>query len=71
MKDINMLLAEIEKLLDTTHLSCQEIADYLNISVDHVNEVVECRWEEILKQNEMMQYAEDAANADCEFYGAH
>lgn len=35
---------DINYLLDTTKYSCQEIANYLAIPVDWVNDVVEQRW---------------------------
>jgi hypothetical protein len=37
----------INFLLDTTNLLCQEIADELGIPVSFVNEVVEQRWENL------------------------
>jgi len=70
MSELDMVAPSIEKLLDTTHLSCQEIAYLLDVPVDYVNYIVECRWEEILKQHEMMSYADECYDADAEYYGA-
>ena len=70
MSELDMYVGSIEKLLDATHLSCQEIADYLDVPVGYVNYVVELRWEELTKQHEMMSYAEECYDADAQYYGA-
>lgn len=70
MSELDMYVGSIEKLLDTTHLSCQEIADCLDVPVGYVNYVVEMRWEELTKQQEMMSYADECYDADAEYYGA-
>lgn len=70
MAELDSYIPAIEKMLDTRFdLSCEEIADSLDVPVDYVNYVVEMRWHETLKQQEMMQYAEDAANQDAICYG--
>ena len=70
MAELDMLIPSIEHVLDTTSLLCQEVADYLDIPVEYVNYVVEMRWQEILKQQEMMSYADECYDADAEYYGA-
>jgi hypothetical protein len=70
MSELDMLMPSIEKVLDTTHLSCQEVAYYLDIPVEYVNYVVELRWEELTKQHEMMSYTEECYDADAQYYGA-
>jgi hypothetical protein len=69
MSELDMLMPSIEKVLDTTILSCQEIADYLDIPVEYVNYVVALRWEELTKQHEMMSFAEECYDADAAYYG--
>lgn len=69
MSELAMLIPSIEKVLDTTNLSCQEVAEYLDVPVDYVNYVVALRWEELTKQHEMMSYAEECYDADAAYYG--
>jgi hypothetical protein len=70
MAELSMYTSAIEKMLDTRFdLCCQEIADELSIPVEYVNYVVDMRWQETLKQQKMMQYAEDAAEQDAIHYG--
>ena len=70
MAELDSYIPAIEKMLDTRFdFSCEEIADSLDIPADYVNYVVEMRWYETIKQQEMMQYAEDAANQDAICYG--
>lgn len=47
MKD---LWEQINYLLDTTKWSCQEVANYLEVPVSWVNEVVEDRWKEAISE---------------------
>jgi hypothetical protein len=49
MSEIDMMIRE---LLDTTMLSCQEIADQVDCPVDWVNGIVEERWESLLANQE-------------------
>ena len=49
MAEIDMMIRE---LLDTTMLSCQEIADQVDCPVDWVNGIVEKRWESLLANQE-------------------
>ena len=42
----------IRELLDTTMLSCQEIADQVDCPVDWVNGIVEERWDTLLANQE-------------------
>jgi hypothetical protein len=49
MSDIDM---EIRDLLDTTMLSCAEIAEQVGCPVDWVNSIVEERWEALLANQE-------------------
>lgn len=70
MSELAMYVPSIEKLLDTTHMSCQAIADQLDVPVGYVNYVVESRWQELTKQHEMMSYADECYDADAEHYGA-
>ena len=49
MKD---LWEQINYYLDKTKWSCQEIADYLEIPVSWVNEVVEERWNEVISESD-------------------
>jgi len=37
---------EINELLDTTRMSCEEIAESLHCPIEFVNDVVQYRWEE-------------------------
>ena len=47
MKD---LWEQINYLLDTTKWSCDEVANYLEVPVSWVNEVVEERWKEAISE---------------------
>lgn len=49
MADIDL---SIRDLLDTTMLSCQEIADEVGCPVDFVNVIVQERWDAILDNQE-------------------
>ena len=49
MADIDM---SIRDLLDTTMLSCAEIADQVGCPVDWVNDIVQERWDTILDNQE-------------------
>jgi hypothetical protein len=49
MAEIDMMIRE---LLDTTMLSCQEIADQVDCPVDWVNGIVEERWDTLLANQE-------------------
>jgi hypothetical protein len=44
MSTISEMRAEINELLDTTHLLCAEIAKRVGCPVEMVNAVVEERW---------------------------
>jgi predicted XRE-type DNA-binding protein len=47
MKD---LWEQINYYLDTTKWSCDEIANYLEVPVSWVNEIVEERWNEVTSE---------------------
>lgn len=49
MSDIDL---SIRDLLDTTMLSCQEIADEVGCPVDFVNVIVQERWDALLANQE-------------------
>ena len=49
MADIDL---SIRDLLDTTMLSCAEIADQLDCPVDWVNDIVQERWDTLLANQE-------------------
>jgi hypothetical protein len=70
MAELDMYVPAIQKMLDKRFdLSCQDIADELSVPVDYVNYVVEMRWQETLKQQEMMSYADECYDADSQYYG--
>ena len=46
MSKMKTLVAEIEEMLETTHLLCQQIADHLDCPVTLVEQVVQQRWEQ-------------------------
>ena len=48
MAELAMYVPKIEKMLDTTHLLCDDIAIALDIPVEYVHYVVESRWARIL-----------------------
>jgi predicted XRE-type DNA-binding protein len=47
MAELNM---DIHYLLDTTRMTCQEVADTLGCPVDWVNEIVEQRWQDVCNE---------------------
>ena len=47
MAHMKQLWENINRVLDTTKWSCEEIANYFNFPVNLVNEVVEQRWEQM------------------------
>ena len=48
MAELAMYVPQIEKMLDTTQLLCDDIAIALDIPVEYVHYVVESRWSRIL-----------------------
>jgi hypothetical protein len=50
MAAMKNLWEDINYLLDTTKWSCEEVANYLEVPVSWVNEVVEERWNEVTSE---------------------
>jgi predicted XRE-type DNA-binding protein len=50
MAAMKTLWEDINYLLDTTKWSCEEVANYLEVPVSWVNEVVEERWNEVTSE---------------------
>ena len=48
MAELAMYVPQIEKMLDTTQLLCDDIAIELDIPVEYVHYVVKSRWSRIL-----------------------
>lgn len=67
---ISDVMIDIEELVEKG-MSAKYIAAVLGVPYEWVEQAIENRnGLELEHQYEMMQYAEDAANADAEFYGA-
>ena len=76
MSKMSQLDYEINELLDTTHLLCQEIADALACPLDMVETIVQQRFVEAFGIDEaeeielMRQHQQMAYDADAQYYGA-